>query len=497
MLDSAGRIALIHPDDRGRQVPRTREQLEGHEVEPETEFRILRADGDVRWIQCRTFPIRNEQGDVYRYAGTVDDVTDLRDVERAAARLAHENDVLADIGQIISSSLDIDEVYQRFAGHVRKLIPFDKIDIVSVDLEREELQVEYVYGAREGVVTAQPGYIRPLPGSILEKVLRQGRGVLILPRDRDELVREFPSALLSYDVGSLSIMAVPLLVRGKGIGMLAITCTTRQAYTKEDLRLAQRVANQISGAVANARLYAERIRAEQVSAQVARQNDVLAEIGRIITSSLNIDEVYERFAERVQVLIPSDKIDIVTIDLNREEMRVEYIHGIDVDAATAQRGFTRPLAGSVVEEVVRRQTCILCVPRDREELEHEFPLGVPSYDLGFRSLILVPLLSRGEGIGMLALLKRSDRGYSERDLSLAERVGFQISGAIANARLYEERVRIQERLLQSQKMEAVGQLAGGIAHNFNNLLTAIMSYSYLTENQLPEQHRARSGFQQI
>ena len=493
--NSAGRIALIHPDDRGRQVARTREQLEGHEVEPETEFRIVRAGGDVRWIECRTFPIRNEQGDVYRYAGTVNDLTDRRDVERAAARLAHENDVLAEIGRIITSSLNIDEVYERFAEQVARLIPFDKIAIHIAEKERDVLHAPYNYDRNMDKTFAEGD--RSFQGSICEEIHRRGSGLLTVPLTREELARSFPSGLRTYDQGFLSSIRVSLVAKDDGIGVLHLTSAKPAAFTEEDLALAQRVANQISGAVANARLYTERILVEQAASRLAHENDVLAEIGRIITSSLNIDEVYERFAERVQVLIPSDKIDIVTIDLNREEMRVEYVHGIDVDAATAQRGFTRPLAGSVVEEVVRRQTCILSVPRDREELEHEFPLGVPSYDLGFRSLILVPLLSRGEGIGMLALLKRSDRGYSERDLSLAERVGSQISGAIANARLCEERVRIQERLLQSQKMEAVGQLAGGIAHNFNNLLTAIMSYSYLTENQLPEQHRARSGFQQI
>ena len=57
---------------------------------------------------------------------------------------------------------------------------------------------------------------------------------------------------------------------------------------------------------------------------------------------------------------------------------------------------------------------------------------------------------------------------------------------------------MQERLLQSQKMEAVGELAGGIAHNFNNLLTAIMSYAYMAEQQIPvDQHRIRSGFLKI
>ena len=75
--------------------------------------------------------------------------------------------------------------------------------------------------------------------------------------------------------------------------------------------------------------------------------------------------------------------------------------------------------------------------------------------------------------------------------------GGKITGVSSIARDITERKRLEEDLLQSQKMDAVGRLAGGIAHDFNNILTAIVGYSDLLLSQVSEHQTQHKHLTQI
>ena len=74
-------IDTVHPDDREEVMVRLEEQLRG--MSTDTEFRVARPDGTLRWVRCHAFPIKDHAGEVYRVAGLAEDITERKQAQEA------------------------------------------------------------------------------------------------------------------------------------------------------------------------------------------------------------------------------------------------------------------------------------------------------------------------------------------------------------------------------------------------------------------------------
>jgi len=178
---------------------------------------------------------------------------------------------------------------------------------------------------------------------------------------------------------------------------------------------------------------------QEESLRLADDQSALAEIGRIISASSKIDDVYEEFAKKVRELIPFDRILIAKINPGDKTFTFQYALGMDV--LGIRRGDTLLLAGSLTE-VVRRTGEKLAFavnsPSEVNGLAKRFPTLEPALRSGMQSQLSLPLRSQGEVIGALYLQSRVVGVYSDRHLDLADSIATQISGAVANARLLEQ-----------------------------------------------------------
>ena len=192
------------------------------------------------------------------------DVTDRRRAEEeqrlsreTAERLAKEMAIIAEIGRLIGSTLDIHEVYERFAAEAKKLIPFDRLSLNVRNPYDDTIEIAYVSGS--DVPLRMLGDATPRRGTMTEEVLRLRTGMLIQPENTPEdiagIISRFPALSPNFQASLLSFLSVPLVYRDEAVGVLHFRSKKTRAYTEQDLRLAERIGAQIAGAIANAELF--------------------------------------------------------------------------------------------------------------------------------------------------------------------------------------------------------------------------------------------------
>ena len=252
--------SFIHPDDREMVWGYHLKRIAGEAVPPIYPFRIIDKNGNTRWVEIRSVKISWNDGPAT--LNFISEITErkqaeeaLRKSEEEAKRLAQESAVMAEIGQIVGSTLNIDEVYELFSEKVKNILPFDWIAVSLLDKEKNAFINRYVKG--DSLPGRNQGDPFPIAGSFSETVIQSRKRIIIGDKTEDEIVAEFPSLLVSIKAGFRSFLSVPLISRDQVIGILHLRSKKDRTYSEQDLKLAENIARQIAGAIANAQLFAE------------------------------------------------------------------------------------------------------------------------------------------------------------------------------------------------------------------------------------------------
>lgn len=96
---------------------------------------------------------------------------------------------------------------------------------------------------------------------------------------------------------------------------------------------------------------------------------------------------------------------------------------------------------------------------------------------GYASMALVPIRSKDSMVGLIQFHDRSKGRFTIEIVELLERIALHVGAALMRKLAEEEKFQLEQQLQQAQKMESVGCLAGGVAHDFNNMLCAIIGHA--------------------
>lgn len=237
---------------------------------------------------------------------------------------------------------------------------------------------------------------------------------------------------------------------------------------------------------------------KQAEAETRQRNRELALLNRVIAASATETEP-ETILEIVcrELALAFEVPQAAATFLNEEKTEAVVVAEYRTEDRPAAMGQVIPAKDNPSFQYLLKNKVPLVV----EDAQNN-PRLAPIRDLirarGTVSLLLIPLIIAGEVVGSLGLDALEPRGFLPEEVALAGSVADQVSGVLARLRLDAQRQRLEAQYYQAQKMEAVGRLVGGVAHDFNNILTVINGYSeLLLQRHLGPQHPIRREVEQI
>ena len=201
----------------------------------------------------------------------------------------------------------------------------------------------------------------------------------------------------------------PLISRDNLISILALGKKKSGRYSLDDINLVESIASQVAISFDK----------EYLQEQLRKREQELSLLNRltgVITSSLNIQEVYDAFIAELRGVVDVDWATIALIEGN--ELCFEVL-STEVDSAW-QQGEKIPLKGTGTEWVANHKKVL--VEPDLTQ-SHRFWTGKKHLDMGIRSIVYLPLLVKDEAIGSLIIASRQPNAYTPEQVHLLEASG--------------------------------------------------------------------------
>jgi len=268
-----------------------------------------------------------------------------------------------------------------------------------------------------------------------------------------------------------SFLGVPISAYGRPLGQIYLTDKQdAPGFTENDQRLIEMLAGHAAAAIENARLYRQVIKNEAELIQRNEELELIHDLSSALSGSFRLEDLFGEMLERVIELFTAQSGDIFIMEEGVDQFNLVAHRGHDELTTWGRKGFQ--LGEGFIGAVARLGDVAW-----KTDLEDEAQyLREDALETGCGTLIGVPLISRGQVVGVLSMTFLGARLVSEREVGLLEAVGSGVGLGIENARL----VRQARRLAVLEERERIGMdLHDGIIQSIYALGLTLDSIRFL------------------
>src|SRR5690348_5540622 len=340
---------------------------------------------------------------------------------------------LAEIGEDVNASLDLDEVLARAAALIKRHIDYEIFGVLMIEGDGSYLRHRFAIGYSKELAE---NLRIPIGQGITGTAASTGHPVRVSDTSKDP---RYINAIENVR----SELAVPLIVRGKCVGVMDIQSRHLDYFTRDQQNILTLLGSRLAIAIENARLF------EQVKAQ-ADTLLLLSEVGRETSAILDVEELLRRAAEQTKRVIDYQILSIMLYD---EEQKV-FRHRVDVKHGQSVQGRLRATTSEGIVGAAATLKEPVLVPD--VTVDSRYIMVNPET----RSELAIPMMHQGKVIGVLDLESPIPNYFTEDHVQTLSILAANLAVSLENARLYEQLAKEEARL--ERDLQAAKRIQGAL-----------------------------------